>query len=109
MTTVNPITKPVFWIAPMICSVVFLGYIAAVIVSIPPIVKSNHVSVNWNMLIIACLGTVSSLIALAAMIFLPIKKHMGRISFGIICVEVVLTLFLSVALLYGAFSFFGLI
>jgi hypothetical protein len=105
----HPVTKPAFWVAPMMCSILFLGYIAVVFMNIPPFVRSDHVSVNWNMLFIAGLGAVASVISLAAVICFPIKKYIGRVSTGIIGVEAVATFILSIILLYKSFDFFGLV
>ena len=109
MDSANPVTKRAPWVVPMICSLVFLGFIAVVLINIPPFVRSNHVSVNWNMLFIAGFGVVGSVIGLGAVIFFPISKYIGRVSAGIIGVETAATLILSIALLYKAFVFFGLI
>ena len=75
--------------------------------NIPPFVRSNHVSVNWNMLFIAGFGAVGSMLVLAAVLFLPISKRIGKVPVGIMGVEATATLILSLTLLYKSFDFFG--
>lgn len=93
----------------MMSSAVFLGYIAIVFVNIPPIVKSDHVSVNWNMLFIAGVGAICSATTLAAVVFLPIMRRMGRTPVAIIGIEAAIALLLSAALLYQSLEFFGVL
>jgi hypothetical protein len=104
----HPVTKTTVWFIPVICSVAFLGFIAVVFMNIPPFVRSNHVSVNWNMLFIAGFGAVGSVMALAAVLFFPISKKIGKVPVGIIGLEATAALILSIALLYKSFDFFGI-
>ena len=93
----------------MTSSAVLLGYIAVVFVNLPPIVKSDHVSVNWNMLFIAGFGAICSATTLAGVVFLPIMRRMERTPVAIIGVEAAIALFLSAALLCQSLRFFGVL
>ena len=106
---VNPDPKSEYGFVPMICSIVFLTYIAVVLINIPPFVKADHVAVNMNKLIIGAVGTPFSLIALAAVLFLPVSKYLGRVSVGVIGFEAVASFILSLVLIYSSLSFFGII
>lgn len=77
--------------------------------NIPPFVRSNHVSVNYNMVSIAGVGALSSAIVLGAVFFVPASNHIGKVSASIIGVEAGVILILSSALLYRSLSFFGIV
>ena len=108
MVTGTQAMKSTPWIAPATLSAVFLLYLVVVFMNIPPFVRSNHVSVNWNMISIAGIGALSSAIALAAVFFAPVSKHIGKVAASIISVEAGLALILSTVLLYRSLSFFGI-
>jgi hypothetical protein len=97
------------WVAPVTFSAVSLGYLALVFMNIPPFVRSDLVSLNWNMVFIAGIGALSSLIVLAAIISAPVSNHIGKVSASIIGVEAGIILILSSVLLYRSLSFFGIV
>ncbi|MDA0812498.1 MAG: hypothetical protein O3C21_08955 [Verrucomicrobia bacterium] len=97
------------WIAAATFSAVTLGYLAVVFMNIQPFVRSNHVSVNWNMVSIAGIGLLCSVIVLAALFFVRVSNHIGRVSASIIGVEAGLILILSSVLLCRSLSFFGIV
>ena len=61
-------SKSTAWVAPATFSAVFVGYLVVVFMNLPPAVKSNHVSVNWNMISIAGIGAIGSASALERVI-----------------------------------------
>ncbi len=109
MVTATQAMKSTPWIVPATFSAVFLGYLVVVFVNIPPFVRSNHVSVNWNMVSIAGIGALSSAIILAAVIFVPVSIHIGKVPASIIGIQAGLILILSSVLLYRSLRFFGII
>lgn len=109
MVAANHAMKSALWKVPVVFSAVFLGYLVIVFTNLPPIVRSNHVSVNWNMLFIAGAGALGSVIALVAVLFGPFSKRIGKASATLICVEAGLTLILSTVLLYRSLGFFGIV
>ena len=109
MVTATQAMKSTPWVAPATFSAVSLGYLAVVLMNIPPLVKSNHVSVNWNMVHIAGIGALSSVIVLAAVFFFPVSSHIGKVSASIIGVEAGIILILSSVLLYRSLDFFGIV
>ena len=109
MVTATQRMKSTPWIAATTFSFVSLGYFALVFMNIPPFVRSNHVSVNWNMVHIAGIGVLSSVIVVAAVFFVPLSNHIGKLSASIIGVEASMIVIVSSVLLYQSLSFFGII
>ena len=104
-----PVTKATGWSSAVICTVAFLGFFTVVLMNIPPFVRSNHVSVNSNMLFIAGFGSVLSMMALGTVLFLPASRRIGKLPSAIIGVEATVTLTLCIALLYRSLRFFGIV
>ena len=109
MVTATQAVRSRPWIAPVTFSAVSLGYLAIVFTNTPPFVRSDHLSLNWNMMFIAGLGAVSSMIVLAAIFSAPVSNHIGKVSASIIGVEAGIILILSSVLLYRSLSFFGIV
>jgi len=96
-------------IAIIICTAMALGYIVFVMINLQPLVNSDHVSVNWNMLFIAGAGLIASALVLVfaiVMILLPSIKIETK-SAGIIAAEAAITLVLSATLICQSLNFFG--
>lgn len=109
MVAATQAMKSTPWIVPAMFSAVFLGYLVVVFMNLPPLVRSNHVSVNWNMVLIAGTGALSSAILLVAVFFGPVSNRIGRVSASIISVEAGIILILSSVLLYRSLDFFGIV
>lgn len=60
---------------PVAFTAVFLGYLVIVLANLPPIVRSDHVSVNWNMLFIAGVGALGSAIVVVAITSTLFSSH----------------------------------
>ena len=91
------------------CTIVFLGYLFVVCINLPPLVRSNNVSVHGNMLYIAGTGVLGSAMAMTALILHPIAPQIGTLPARIVMVEAFLILIVSVVLLGQSLSFFGLV
>ena len=96
-------------VAPLISTVVFLGYVLTIFVNLPPFARSDNISVNWNMLYISGIGTMGAATALAAVTHRPITQHIGQIPARIIGVEAGIALLLSIVLVFRSLKFFGLV
>ena len=109
MIPANPVARTASWIALAISSIVFVGYSAILIVNLPPFMRSDHVTANWNMLFIAGFGVVGSAVTLTAVAFLLIRKPIGGTPVAIIGVEAGIIFILCCHLLYQSFIFFEVV
>jgi hypothetical protein len=76
-----------------IAVIILLSYIGLVALNIPPLVKSNNVSVNWNMLVISGLGIFLGGIYITVFLMLRNRENIKTIHLGVILSEsVVFTL-----------------
>ncbi len=92
-----------------IAALILLAYVALLMVNVPPLVRSDHVSVNWNLLGISVLGFLIATAYVIGIAILKKRMNLGGVHVAILVAETVILVGLSVAYLHKALTFFGVI
>jgi len=88
---------------------ILLAYGALLALNLPPLVRSDHVSVNWNLIGISILGYLIAAVYVIGVVFLKRSMNLSGVHLAILMVETVIILGLSTGYLYKALTFFGVI
>ena len=88
---------------------VLLTYVAFVAINVPPLVRSDHVSVNWNLLGISGLGLLLGVVYIAVLFILRKRKHLKGMHVAILLSESVVLIGMSSTLLFKSLAFFGIV
>ena len=75
--------------------------------NVPPLVKSNHVSVNSNLLGISALGFLIAIVYVSASAILKKRMNLSGVHLTILMVEAAIIAGLSAAYSHKALTFFG--
>jgi hypothetical protein len=89
-----------------IAALILLAYVALLMSNVPPLVRSDHVSVNWNVLRISVLGFLIATAYLIGTAILKKRINLSGIHLTILVVETVVLAGLSTACLHKALTFF---
>jgi len=92
-----------------IAALILLAYVALLMVNVPPLVRSDHVSVNWNLLGISVLGFLIAAAYVIGSAVLKKRMNLSGVHLAILMVETVILIGLSTAYLHKALTFFGVI
>jgi hypothetical protein len=89
--------------------VALLAYIALVVFNVPPLVESDHISVNCNLLSISGIGLLLAVVYVAVVIVLRKRRLLKGMDAPILLVEAVVLMGMSLTLLFKALRFFGMV
>jgi hypothetical protein len=92
-----------------VAALILLAYVALLMVNVPPLVRSDHVSVNWNLLRISALGFLIAATYVTGLAILKKRMNLSGVHLTILMVETVILVGLSTACLHKALTFFGVI
>jgi hypothetical protein len=92
-----------------ITGLVLFAYVALVAFNVPPLVKSNHVSVNGNLLSISGLGLLLAAVFIAMSFILWRRRCVRGRHVAILLAEAVVLTGISSILLFKALTFFGVV
>lgn len=88
---------------------ILLLYIALVAFNLPPLVRSNHVSMNWNLLFISGLGFLLAIAYSAVALFFGLQYWMRGAHVAVLCMQAIVLIGIASRLLFRALSFFGIV
>ncbi len=92
-----------------IAAMILFAYVALLMFNVPPLVRSDHVSVNWTLLGISALGFLLASVYVIGTAILKKYRNLRGIHLTILMAETVILVGLSTAYLHRALSFFGVI
>ena len=92
-----------------IAALILLAYVALLMSNVPPLVRSDHVSVNWNLLRISLLGFLIATTYVIGTAILKKRINLSGVHLAILVVETVILVGISTACLHKALTFFGVI
>jgi hypothetical protein len=92
-----------------ITGLVLLAYVALVAINVPPLVKSNHVSVNWSLLGISGLGLLLAAVFIAMSVILWRRRCVRGRHVAILLAEAVVLTGISSIFIFKALTFFGVV
>lgn len=92
-----------------VAGLVVLAYLALVIFNIPPLVRSDHVAVNWNLLHISVLGFLIATAFVIGAVMLKRRMNLSGVHLAILMAEATIIAMISAIYMFCALRFFGVL
>jgi hypothetical protein len=90
-----------------IAALILLAYVALLMFNVPPLVQSDHISVNWRLLFISSLGFFIAAVYVVGAAILKKRMNLSGVHLSILIAETIILVGLSAAYRHKTLTFFG--